>query len=243
MQFIRQAIDTLLPPRCAVSGEIVAEQGMTAPHIWRDLDFIATPFCPTCGVPFDYDVEEKTICAACITAPPPYTTARAALIYNDHSRKLILGFKYSDKLYAVKSFTPWLERVGAEALSQADALIPVPLHYWRMVRRRYNQAAIIADDLGDTVGLPVVKQALIRTKATKAQGYLNPDERLKNIRGAFAIHPKYKEQIQGKTLIIIDDVYTTGVTVKECARILLKAGAKEIHVLAVARVNKTDPIF
>lgn len=242
MNPFKQAIDTLLPPRCAVSGDIVAVQGMTAPHIWRGLDFITSPFCPSCGVPFDYEVEDKTLCASCITLPPPYTTARAGLVYNEGSRDLILGFKHADKTFAVKTFTPILQRVGADMLAEADALVPVPLHYWRMVKRRYNQAALIAEDLGKTANVPVLKHVLTRAKATKVQGFLNPDERLKNIRNAFAIAPRYKQAITGKTLVIIDDVYTTGVTAKECARILLKNGAKSVHILTIARVNKEDPL-
>ncbi|MGB0720576.1 MAG: ComF family protein, partial [Bdellovibrionales bacterium] len=232
------ALDTILPPRCVVSGDLVEGQGMLAPKIWAGLDFIASPFCVKCGEPFAFEVEGDLHCTACLDHPPPYETARAALAYNDSSRDLVLGFKHADQTHAVKAFVPWLKLAGADMLAEADALIPVPLHRWRLLKRRYNQAAIMATALSRETGLPVLYDALLRTRATPAQGHMDRDKRAKNVRKAFAVHPKYADAIKGKTLILIDDVYTTGSTVKECTKVLLKSGAARVHILTLARVTK-----
>lgn len=231
-------VDTVLPPRCVVTGDIVDGQGMVAPQVWRDLQFISAPFCACCGLPFAFEMAEGTLCTGCLTDKPPYTTARAALVYDDLSRDMVLKFKHADQTHAVHAFIPWLRRAGADMLAQGDVLIPVPLHRFRLLQRRYNQSALIAQALSASCGLPWLPAALSRSKATPSQGHLGYKERQKNVRNAFAI--AQPEAIQGKTVLLIDDVYTTGATVKECSKALLKAGAKDVHVLSVARVVRED---
>ena len=234
-----RALNTILPPRCVLSGEEVEEQGMISASAWQGLDFISAPFCTCCGIPFEYEVTGETHCASCLKIPPHFKTARAALLYNDTSRDLILGFKHADKTHIVKSFAPWLKRAGADMLARADILIPVPLHYRRLVARRYNQAALIAQALGQDTDIPVLTGGLRRTRATVSQGRLNAKDRAKNVRRAFEVRPRLKTQITGKNLVLIDDVYTTGATVQECAKALLKAGASQVDVLTLARVVKS----
>lgn len=125
-------------------------------------------------------------------------------------------------------------------LHNADAIIPVPLHRWRLLKRRYNQAAIMAHYLGRDTEVSVLYEGLLRTRSTQVQGHLNYEQRRKNVKSAFTINPKCTFNIKGKTLILIDDVYTTGATVKECAKALKKAGAKSIHVLTLARVVRYE---
>lgn len=234
------ALDTILPPRCVLSGEMVDQQGMVSPDSWAALDFIHDPLCSSCGAPFGYEIEQGTHCAICIDYPPSFDSARSALKYNDQSRKLILGFKHADKTHGARAFVPWLKMAGREMLEDADALIPVPLHRWRLLKRRYNQAAIIAHYLAKETNIGVMHEALIRTRYTPIQGHLNYEERRKNVRKAFIANPKYEAEIKGKTLVLIDDVYTTGATVKECTKVLRKAGAKKIHILTLARTVKFE---
>ncbi len=239
------ALDTILPPRCVITGEMVEQQGMIASSAWAELDFIHNPKCYKCGVPFSFDVmgiedEAGMKCLQCHDYPPPFDSARAALKYNDQSRDLILGFKHADKTHAARAFVPWLKMAGAEMLKDADALIPVPLHRWRLLKRRYNQAAIIAHFLGRNTHVPILYEALLRTRATPTQGHLNFKERRKNVKHAFAVNKKYIENIEGKSVILIDDVYTTGSTVKECTKVLKGAGARAVHVLTVARVAQYE---
>lgn len=231
-------IDTILPPRCVVSGQIVDRQGMIAPDIWAKLDFIRKPQCHTCGFPFDFDVVEGALCASCLDYPKSFDSARAALKYDDASRDLILGFKHADKTHAALAFTPWLKMAGQEMLEEADALIPVPLHPWRLIRRRYNQAAIMAQYLARETNAPVLVDALRRVRPTPPQGHMDAKERYRNVRKAFAVEPKRLPDVKGKTLILMDDVYTTGATVNECTKVLKKAGASKVHILTLARVVK-----
>ncbi|MCB9982214.1 MAG: ComF family protein [Rhodospirillales bacterium] len=233
---LMQAVDTVLPPRCVVTGERVDEQGMLAPEAWGALEFISDPLCDQCGFPFDFEVEEGSLCASCLDHPPPFECARAALKYNETSRDLVLGFKHGDQTHVARAFVPWLEKAGAPFWEEADLLIPVPLHRWRLLRRRYNQAALIAQALSKRTGIPADVGVLQRVRATPVQGHLHAGERHKNVKKAFGLHPDKKDALKGKTLILIDDVYTTGATVKECTKTLLKGGAAKVHILTLTRV-------
>lgn len=231
-------VDMILPPRCPVSGEIVAAPGAVSAEAFSALTFISDPFCETCGFPFAYDQggHDGRLCGACLQKTPPYSSARAALIYDDVSRDLVLRFKHGDQMDLVHNFIPWLQRAGREQMEQADMIVPVPLHRGRLIRRRYNQAAVIAKVLAKSCGNSYIPDLLIRNRATPTQGHLNYNERKKNVRAAFAVNEKMHEGVTGKTILLLDDVYTTGSTVKECTKTLLRSGAAAVHILAVARV-------
>ncbi len=238
-QMLNKGVDIILPPRCPVTGELVSHQGAVAPNAWAQLQFITHPFCIKCGIPFGFGEEEDGLrCMSCVETPPIYESARAALIYDETSRDLILGFKHGDKTHMAPSFIPWLTRAGAEMLEQADLLVPVPLHHSRLFIRRYNQAALIADALAKETGIKHLPMALKRTRATPSQGYLKTEERRKNVKSAFIAYAKYISSLKGKSVILIDDVYTTGATVEECTKTLLKAGVSNVHILTLARVLK-----
>lgn len=237
-----KAVDTVLPPRCIVTGEVVAVPGALAPKAWAGLDFIADPCCAACGLPFDFTVGKDPLCAACLAERPAFASARSALKYNDASRSIILGFKHGDQTHAVTTFLSWLRRAGGEMLAAADCIVPVPLHPYRLLARRYNQSALIAFALGKDTGLPVIADALIRVRNTPTQGYLRAKERQDNVRKAFRINEYHKNSITGKTIVLADDVYTTGSTVNECAKTLRDAGAAQVHVLTVARVARADSL-
>ncbi len=233
--------DAVLPPRCVITGEYVDYQGMLSGSVWARLDFITEPFCRRCGLPFDFEVEQAGQCLSCLNegkskGKSGFSLSRSAVKYNDMSRELILAYKHADKLHLVETFVPWLEKAGEEFIKDAQFLIPVPLHRLRLLLRRYNQSALLALGLSDKVGVPALPMAMDRVRATASQGHLSARERLKNVKNAFRVNPKYKDRIRGKTVILIDDVYTTGATVKECSRELLKSGAAKVHVLTLARV-------
>lgn len=236
-------IDLILPPRCPVSGEIVEAQGMICHDVWKIISFISAPFCACCGVPFGMDLagegaENDMLCAACLSGKPPFRMARAALRYEGAGRDLVLAFKHGDKTHAALSFTPWLLRAGAPFLDDADALVPVPLHPWRLLRRRYNQSIIISKHMAARTGLRVFPDVLRRHKATVSQGKMNSQQRDRNVRGAFSVPSRHKESVRGKKLVLIDDVYTTGATARACAKTLLNAGAERVDVLTLARVAR-----
>ncbi|MEM6781212.1 MAG: ComF family protein [Pseudomonadota bacterium] len=238
MSAAHKILDMVLPPRCVVSGKQVDRQGMIAPDVWSGLRFIGSPQCAKCGLPFDYEVEENTICAGCIENEPSFKSARSALVYDDGSRDLVLRFKHADQMHSVLAFLPWLRSAGANILKDADFLVPVPLHRWRLLKRRYNQAAVIAQALGRDIKMPSIPDALLRVRSTPSQGHLRAKERAQNVKKAFAVNERRTERMKGKTIVLIDDVYTTGATVNECTRALLDGGAEAVHVLTLARVVK-----
>ncbi len=235
-------LDAILPPRCIVSGAVVERQGMVDPAVWSELDFIAGPICACCGFPFAFEAGPDALCAACLADRPPYETARAALMYGGTARDVILKFKHGDQLHAVHSFVPWLARAGQEMLTVCDVIVPVPLHHWRLFRRRYNQSALISDHLARACCKPCVKDALVRLRSTPSQGHLGHNERQKNVKNAFRVHHRRMDVIRGKTVVLVDDVYTTGATVRECTKALLEGGVAAVHVLSLARVVKPDQL-
>lgn len=237
---LQHLIDSVLPPRCPITGEMVDSQGMLSAQSWKDLSFITSPYCHACGFPFEFSMDEgaENLCAGCLAKRPRYDKARSALTYNDQSRNLILGFKSGDQTQFVVAMVPWLFQAGAEYWDEADVIMPVPLHRWRLLRRRYNQSVLMGRALAKRVGVAFVPDGLVRQRPTVVQGHLNASQRHKNVAAAFAIHPKRLGDVAGKKIVLVDDVYTTGSTVEECTRALKEAGADKVFVLTLARVVK-----
>jgi ComF family protein len=230
------ALDVLLPPQCLKCRAAVDRQGLLCPACWGEATWLAPPLCAACGFPFEYEEGPGALCAACTRARTLFERARAALVYDDASKPLILSFKHADRLEGAPAYGRWLARAGAELVRDAELIAPVPLHRWRLLRRRYNQAALLALALGRIVGKPCVPDLLARVKPTRSQGGLGRAGRAENVRAAFAVRPKRRDAMQGKRVLLVDDVYTTGATATACARALLRAGAGAVDVLTLARV-------
>ncbi|MDP6708581.1 MAG: ComF family protein [Alphaproteobacteria bacterium] len=230
------ALDLLLPPQCLNCRGPVDRQGLLCAACWQGIAFIAPPYCACCGLPFAYDEGPDAVCGGCAARAPAFARARAAMVYDDASRALVLGFKHGDRLEAGAPFGRWLARAGAELLADAELIVPVPLHRWRLWRRRYNQAAVLAQALARASGLEVLPDLLIRRRATASQHGLSRSERRRNVSGAFAIKQGRSERLGGACVILVDDVLTTGATVEAAARTLLRAGARAVDVLTLARV-------
>jgi ComF family protein len=230
------ALDLLLPPQCLQCRSAVDRQGLLCAECWREVAFIGPPFCAVCGLPFAHDEGAEAICGACVKEPPSFGRARAAMVYDAASRALVLGFKHGDRIEAAAPFGRWLARAGAEFLAEADLVVPVPLHRWRLWRRRYNQAALLAQALARAAALEAVPDLLVRRRATASQHGLSRRERRLNVRGAFAVAPRRRARLEGARVILVDDVLTTGATVEASATALLGAGAGAVDVLTLARV-------
>ncbi|MBU0800823.1 MAG: ComF family protein [Alphaproteobacteria bacterium] len=230
------ALDFILPPRCPATGDVVDAPGMVSPGAWDGLRFIAAPVCACCGLPFGFEAGAEALCLACLRDRPPYASARAALAYDDGSRNLILRFKHADQTHVVFTFIPWLKMAGRDMLATADVIIPVPLHRGRLLKRRYNQAALLADALSRATKIKWLPHTLRRHKATTPQGFMTARARLLNVKRAFAVPESRRADIAGKNIVLVDDVYTTGATVIECTKTLLAAGAAAVHILTIARV-------
>ncbi len=213
--------------------------GMT-PVAWSKIRFLADEGCDMCARPFlgGLHFGRDALCSACAEKPFPFARARAACLYDEASRAFILGFKHGDRLDYAPMLVRWLERAGADLWPDADAIVPVPLHSSRLRRRRYNQAAELARPLSKHVDLDYLPDALIRTRATKTQAN-SPEARWENVRTAFAPNPKAR--VAGKRIVLIDDVFTTGATLRACARVLVEAGAAQVTAVVLARVASGNP--
>ena len=236
----KAVLDALLPPLCLSCQTVVDQPGAVCPSCWAKLTFLGSPMCRRCGLPFPHDVGPAAECAACVADPPPWERARAVFAYDETSRGLVLGFKHSDRLHAAPAFGRWLARAGAELAGEADIVAPVPLHWLRLALRRYNQAALLAQALVATAGGTCIPDVLKRTRRTPTQGKLSRGERLKNVAGAFGVRPRHRDRVEGKRVLLVDDVLTTGATARACAKALLAAGASAVDVVTLARVIRAE---
>jgi ComF family protein len=230
------ALDAVLPPLCLSCRVEVDEAGALCAACWDKIAFLAPPHCSACGFPFDYDPGGPALCGACLRKPPDYGRGRAVMRYDDASRPLVLGFKHGDLTHGAPAYGRWMARAGAELLREADLVVPVPLYWLRLFRRRYNQAALLAQAVGRAAGVPVAVDLLVRRRPTPSQGHLSRAARRRNVRGAFAVRPRRAALARGRRILLIDDVLTTGATAEACARALLRAGAASVDVLVLARV-------
>lgn len=239
--FLSGAIDVVLPPRCPISGEIVGKQGELSPETWQQIDFIHAPFCIRCGIPFSFETDgnDTTECTECLQNSPAYNKARSCVYYNDTSKDLLLKFKHADQTFIVHCFIPWLLKTGQVFFEETDYIVPVPLHRSRLMKRKYNQAGIIAKQLSKKTDIPACLDGVLRTRSTAVQGSEGAKNRHKNVRNAFGVNPKWQETLAQKSILLIDDVYTSGATATECTKALYCAGADNVNVLTVARVVST----
>jgi ComF family protein len=231
------AVDLLLPPTALDEGERPQSPGLSV-RAWERIEFLDGPVCDGCGAPFPYDLGPAARCAACMAAPRAFARARAACLYDEHSRDLILKLKHADRTDLARLFALWLIRAAADLIEECEVILPVPLHRARLFRRRYNQAAEIARPMARRTGLRYRPDALVRGRDTGTQGGKSSRGRRVNVKGAFRVPDRRRAQIEGKRVLLIDDVLTTGATAEACAKALLAAGALAVDVAVVARVRE-----
>jgi ComF family protein len=234
---LRYASDLILPAVCVSCSATLTRHNLLCPRCWSDLHLITPPLCNRLGIPLPgYEGDGPHISMQAMANPPAFARARAAAHYTGIIRRLIVRFKFEDKHEPVPLFLKLMREAGKDLIAGADVLVPVPLHRLRLLQRRFNQSALLAQGLGNAAGVPARVTALKRTKRTRAQVGLSEDERHRNVAGAFAVTPSGRLAIAGKAVLLIDDVMTTGATVNSCAKALLGAGASRVDVLALALV-------
>jgi ComF family protein len=234
----RLMLDIALPTLCVSCREPVDGEGVCA-ACWAKLSFIAPPYCPRLGIPFVYDPGPELLSMEAIANPPAYQRARAAVRYDDVARTLVHALKYQDRTDLAPAMGRWMARAGKELLSEADVLVPVPLHWRRGWSRRYNQSGALARVISRQSGVNLASDALRRVRPTEQQVGLSRAQRATNVQGAFKVASERATEVQGRRVILVDDVLTSGATVDACARALLRAKAAQVDVLVFARVVDT----
>ena len=235
-QVLARTGDLIVPPVCLACQAALSTHHALCAACWRDVAFIRAPLCERMGIPLPFDTGGPTVSAAALAAPPDYDRARAAAHFAGTARRLVHGFKFSDRQEVRVLLGGWLQSAAHELLGDAHVIVPVPLSRRRLFWRKFNQAAILAHEIGRRSGLPVATGALKRRRATRPQVGLTRAQRRANVDGAFGVTKRQRAIIEGHNILLIDDVITTGATVNACARALKRAGATRVDVLAVAMV-------
>lgn len=232
-----RAVDLVLPPLALDEAARPQSLGLSA-RAWERIQFIDGPVCDGCGIPFPYSLGADVLCPACLAAPRRIGRARAACLYDEHSRDLILKLKHADRTDLAPLFARWLSRAAAELITDADLIMPIPLHPRRLFARRYNQAAEIARPLSRLAARRYAPDILFRRRATPSQGGKSASGRETNVAGAFVVPEHRRRLVEGRRVLLVDDVLTTGATADACTLALLRAGASAVDVAAVARVRE-----
>jgi ComF family protein len=230
----------LFPAICLGCHEITGRQGTLCPKCWGKVRFIERPYCEVLGTPFSLDHGDGAISGDALADPPPFRRLRSVAAYGDVARKLVQSLKYQDRTDLAPWMAVWMARAGRELLKDAAVIVPVPLHPMRYLSRRFNQSAELSRAVSRLSGVAFDPAVLLRTKRTAQQVGLGANERQDNVRGAFAVEEAQRIKIAGQAVLLVDDVYTTGATVKAAAKALKKAGAAHVDVLTFARVVPGD---
>jgi|SaaInl5LU_22_DNA_1037371.scaffolds.fasta_scaffold32399_2 ComF family protein len=239
-QFIRRvmgrAIDFLFPPQCSLCRKPVQLANHLCASCWSDLHWITGPVCKISGVPMPYDLGAETLCPAVIVSPPAYDWARAPLAYEGSARSLVSRFKYADQPELAVMMTQWMVAYTQQICDVNSLIVPVPLYRFRLLSRRYNQAAELARSFARQGNYCFLMDVLQRHRRTQPQVGLGKHKRKQNVRSAFRVCESGKNKLDGRHIILIDDVLTTGATVNACCKVLRSAGATSVGVITFARV-------
>lgn len=232
----RAAVDIVYPPSCIACQAATGEAQALCPTCWGEMRFIERPYCERLGTPFAVDLGDGMVSPAAIADPPVFARARAVCRFDGTARELVHRLKYGDRTDLALTMGRMMTQAGRELLPQADVIVPVPLHRFRLWTRRFNQAAALAQVVAQRSGVPLAPLALARVKRTRQQVGLTRAQRADNLQGAFKVPPAARPQIEGRRVLLVDDVLTTGATGNAAARALLRGGARTVDILTFARV-------
>ena len=232
----RALVDLVYPPACLHCGAAAAEPHTLCARCWGGMRFIERPFCERLGTPFAADLGQPLLSPAAIADPPVFARARAVALYDEAARALVHRLKYGDRLDLARGLGGMMARAGAELLAEADVIVPVPLHRWRLWGRRFNQAMALGAVISRRSGVACDPFLLARVKRTRQQVGLTRAQRRQNLQGAFRVPDEARGRLEGRRALLVDDVLTTGATANAASRALLRGGAAGVDVLTFARV-------
>ncbi len=233
------ALQLLYPPQCiSCQAPVQSDFGMCS-DCWRETPFISGMVCDQCGVPLPgQDAEERALCDDCMTVARPWDRGRAALMYRDNGRRLVLALKHGDRMDLARPASAWMLKAALPILQPDMLVVPVPLHWMRLFRRRFNQAALLSRAIAKAAKLDNCPDALIRSRTTGSQEGKTRDARFANLVGAFRVPDARAKQVVGRNILLVDDVMTSGATFAAATESLFAAGARSVSVLGLARVAK-----
>ncbi|EJF82042.1 ComF family protein [Bartonella doshiae] len=242
-KFIERLLIILYPPICPGCKQRVSDYGTICPECWKDLQFITKPYCPVMGTPFVCDMGDGFLSGEALQNPPPFSRVRSAIVHKGLARTLVTRLKYGDRIELASFMANWMIYAGREIIDDCDVIIPIPLHFRRFCERRYNQSAELARYIAASQKKLLKPSWLTRCKHTRPQVSLSSKERKLNVQNAFKVSHKVKNYLKGCSVLLIDDVFTTGATVTAAATALKYAGAQRVDVLTFSRVLKEASIF
>jgi ComF family protein len=236
IEFGNRLREIVVPAGCIACNRPSSRQGALCFECWQKLHFVERPYCEVLGTPFAHDLGEGAVSTEAIADPPPFDRLRCAVVYGDLARALVSGLKFSDRTDLAPWMARWMRVAGRELIDDCTLAVPVPLHWRRLQRRRYNQSAELARAICRGTELQFSPLVLVRSRATRRQVGLSAGDRLRNVQGAFRVPAELRPVVEGRRVLLVDDVHTSGATVRACARALRRAGAAGVDVLVFASV-------
>jgi ComF family protein len=236
---LQAALHVLYPPQCISCGELVTSDFGLCGACWRETPFIAGLVCDRCGVPLPGgDSQEVAICDDCMAIARPWGQGRAALLYRENARSLVLALKHGDRMDLARPAAGWLLQAARPVIRPGMLVVPVPLHWFRLFRRKFNQAALLSKALAGLAGLDHCPDALVRRRTTGTQEGRTRDGRFANMAEAFGVPKSRAGLVEDREVLLVDDVMTSGATLGAATEALFSAGARSVDVVALARVAK-----
>lgn len=231
---VRYFVNLLYPCRCPCCRKIVNNDSF-CDKCWKKLIFIEKPTCSICGEPLDIKTNYDLLCANCVNKKHYFNKVMSIFIYNSTVAKSIYRLKFNEKVFLSKFFSNFMIKIIKDF--DIDYITAVPMHKSRLKERGYNQSLLLARDISNKISINVLEDLILKIKNTSPQTKLSIKKRRTNLRSVFKINENYKNCIKGKNILIVDDVFTTGTTVDECAKVLKMNGVCRVYVITIARTT------